>query len=270
MRRAIQLRMIFSLAGEGGIEGGCRRQHDGEEVEGGIMGVATRQDQHMEQGVRGEESGTRNGCRPVSRAPCPCGECEAGHEERYADVLDEMQVKGPGFGYPRNGFVPEGTGSEHRQPVNEGGYRENCCYQTPHENLLRPRRARRPGCDGTSQRNFRAISGPNSRPKRSAIWSEFCSWQAGQDSVNSGFRACWPLRWHVRARIPKTRYGRRSFLSGHPHGLLEREETHRFGGLRQGSFGLPDGLDPVRDCRRPSRSLHGNANFSNGLILQPA
>src|SRR3954471_10242761 len=36
-------------------------------------------------------------------------------------------------------------------------------------------------------------------------------------------------------------------------------KTHRFGGLRQGSFGLPDGLDPVRDCRRPQR----NASFFN-------
>jgi hypothetical protein len=43
-------------------------------------------------------------------------------------------------------------------------------------------------------------------------------------------------------------------------------KTHRFGGLRQGSFGLPDGLDPVRDCRR----LQRNASFFNGLILRPA
>src|SRR5882724_12954902 len=86
----------------------------------------------------------------------PCGEREAGHEEGYADVLDEMRVKGTCFGYPRNGFVPEGTGSEHRQSVKERGYCENCCYQTPHGNLLRPRRAMRGGCDGTGQRNFRA------------------------------------------------------------------------------------------------------------------
>src|ERR1022692_3181206 len=34
--------------------------------------------------------------------------------------------------------------------------------------------------------------------------------------------------WHVRARIPKTRYARRSFLSGHPHGLLEGNEKPSF------------------------------------------
>src|SRR6266850_3875776 len=124
--------MIFSLAGKGGIEGGCRRQHDGEEVEGRMMGVAANDHHQVDQGMRGQEAGTRNGCRPVSRAPCPCGERKAGHEERYADVLDEMRVKGTGFGYPRNGFVPKGTGSEHRQPVKERGYRKNCCYQTPH------------------------------------------------------------------------------------------------------------------------------------------
>src|SRR6185295_9809190 len=47
-----------------------------------------------------------------------------------------------------------------------------------------------PGVTELAKENFRAISGPNSRPKRSAIWSEFCPWQAGQDSVNNGFRAC--------------------------------------------------------------------------------
>jgi len=32
-------------------------------------------------------------------------------------------------------------------------------------------------------------------------------------------------------------------------------------GCGQGSFGVPDDLDPVQDCRRPRR----NASFFNGL-----
>src|SRR5207244_3350464 len=43
------------------------------------------------------------------------------------------------------------------------------------------------------QRNFQAISGPIHGHFGPAIWSEFCSWQAARDSINNGFRACWPL-----------------------------------------------------------------------------
>jgi len=73
--------MMFSLAGEGGIESGCRRQHDREEVEGGVMGVAACNHHEMDQRVRGQEAGPRNGCRPVSGAPCSRGEREAGDEK---------------------------------------------------------------------------------------------------------------------------------------------------------------------------------------------
>ena len=47
-------------------------------------------------------------------------------------------------------------------------------------------------------------------------------------------------------------------------------KTHRFVECGRGLSGSPDDLDPVRDCRRPSRNLHGNASFHNGLILRPA
>src|ERR1700682_985587 len=71
-------------------------------------------------------------------------------------------------------------------------------------------------------------------------------------------------RWHVCARIPKTRYDRRSFLSGHPHGLLERmRKPVVLEGCGQGSFGSPDGHDPVQDCRR----LRRNPKFLQRLNL---
>ena len=200
--------------------------------------------------MRGQKDGACHRRRPVSRAPSPRGEREAGDEKRNADVLDEMRVEGAGFGDPWNALVPVRTGSQHRQPVKEGGYCENCCYQTPHGNLLRPRRARRGGCDRTGQRNFRAISGANSRPARSAIWSEFCSWQAGQDSVNNRFRACWQVAGtSVRAFRKPDMVGDHSFQDIRMD-CSKGRKTHRFGGVRQGSSGVPDGLDPVRDCRR--------------------
>jgi hypothetical protein len=46
----------------------------------------------------------------------------------------------------------------------------------------------------------------------------------------------------------------------------KERRTRRFVGMWQGSFGLPDGLDPVQDCRRQRR----NASFFNGLIPWPA
>jgi hypothetical protein len=45
--------MMFSLAGEGGIEGYRRRQDDGEQVERDVMGMAADDQHQMEQGVRG-------------------------------------------------------------------------------------------------------------------------------------------------------------------------------------------------------------------------
>ena len=41
---------------------------------------------------------------------------------------------------------------------------------------------------------LRAFLGSQSRASSGASnWSEFCSWQAGRDSLNSRFRTCWPL-----------------------------------------------------------------------------
>ena len=85
------------------------------------MGVAACTHHEMDQSVRGQDAGTRNGGRPVSRAPCPCGERDAGHEEGYADVLDEMRVKGTGLGYPRDGFDQRGPATSIASPLKRVG-----------------------------------------------------------------------------------------------------------------------------------------------------
>ncbi|UPJ52440.1 hypothetical protein IVB30_14475 [Bradyrhizobium sp. 200] len=114
--------------------------------------MAARQDRQVEQGVGGEESGARDGRRPIPRPPCAGGQRQTGNEKRDTDVLNEMRVERAGVGHPGHGFVPEGAGYEHGQPVQNREYRKNCCQLTPHGSLLRPRRAKRPRCDGTSQR----------------------------------------------------------------------------------------------------------------------
>src|SRR5256885_7468673 len=110
-----------------------------------------------------------------------------------------MRVKGTGVGYPRNSFVPEGTGSEHRQPVKEGGYSENCCYQTPHGNLLRPRRARRGGGGRNRPKKFPRLLGGKLRPARAPVWAGFFSLQARQDTGNKRLPAGLPVACPARA-----------------------------------------------------------------------
>jgi len=119
-RRAIQLRMIFSLVGEGGIEGEGRRQDDGEKIEPRVVVVSADDRDQVDQGMGDEEGGTRDGGRPVSRPPGPCCEREAGDKERHADVLDEMRVERPGSGRAGNIGVPELTGDQHRQSIETG------------------------------------------------------------------------------------------------------------------------------------------------------
>jgi hypothetical protein len=92
------------------------------------VGVPADDRDQMDQGVGGEEPGAGNGSRPVPRPQGPRGERETGGEERHADVLDEMRVERPGFGYAGDMSVPERSGDKHGQAVDEGGYRENCCY----------------------------------------------------------------------------------------------------------------------------------------------
>src|SRR5215510_15042475 len=139
MRRAIQLRMTLTLAWEGGIEGGSRRQDDGKQVGHGVMVVPANDHQKVEQGMRRQKTGARNRRWPIARAPCPRPECEPGDNEGDPDVLHKMRVEWAGFSYPRNAFVPSGTGEEHDQPVGQGRYRKNCGYQSLHGNLLRPK-----------------------------------------------------------------------------------------------------------------------------------
>ena len=134
----------------------------GEEVERGVMGVPANDQHQMDQGVGGQETGARHRRRPVARAPCPCGEREAGHEERHADVLDEMRIEWAGVGYARHVSYQNGPATSIASPLKKVGIARIAAIMTSHGSLLRPRRARRLRCDGTGQRNLRSHFGPNS------------------------------------------------------------------------------------------------------------
>jgi hypothetical protein len=85
------------------------------------MGVAARDHHQMDQGMRGQEAGTCSGGRPISRAPCPCGEREAGHEEGYADVLDEMRIEGPVSDTPGTVSYQRGPATSIASPLKRVG-----------------------------------------------------------------------------------------------------------------------------------------------------
>ena len=56
MRRPIQLRITFSWVRERGKEREGRRQHDGDQVDCGVMIVPGYDRHEMDQGVRGQET----------------------------------------------------------------------------------------------------------------------------------------------------------------------------------------------------------------------
>ena len=95
---------------------------------------------------------------------------------------------------------------------------------------------------------------------------EISAWQAGKDSLHNPFRTCWPLAgtFVLAFRKPDTT-GDHSFQDIRMDSSKGREAVI-LEGCGQGSFGLPDDLDPVQDCRRPRR----NESFINGLIAWPA
>jgi len=97
-------------------------------------------------------------------------------------------------------------------------------------------------------------------------WCEFCSWQAGcsrldncpPDVLALAGAFVFAFRKPIRQEIVPFR---RSAWIARKEG-----ESVVLAGLRQGLSGVPDDLDPVRDCRRPRRS----ESFFNGLIEWPA
>ncbi len=91
----------------------------------------------VDQGMGGQEPGTRDSGRLVSRPPGSRGQCESGDNEDHANVLDEMRVERPGSGGTRGAGVPERAGKKHCQSVEESRYSENCRYCSPHWGLLR-------------------------------------------------------------------------------------------------------------------------------------
>src|SRR6266852_6880176 len=93
MRRAIQLRITFAWVREGGKEGEGRRQHDGDQVEGGIMIMPRRDHHEMQQGMGCQETCAGNRRGPIPGPPDACGKRQTGDKECCAYVLDE--VRGP-------------------------------------------------------------------------------------------------------------------------------------------------------------------------------
>src|ERR1700730_13421979 len=110
MRRAIQLRMTFSLGGEGGIEGKRRREHDGDEVESCVMIVPAYDLNEMDQAVNGQETCASDRGRPVHRPPRPRGQRKSGNEECRAYVLDKVRIVGAGLGCSRHACIPGWAG----------------------------------------------------------------------------------------------------------------------------------------------------------------
>jgi hypothetical protein len=111
--------------------------------------------------MRGQEAGTRNRRRPVSRAPCPRGEREAGHQERDADVLDEMRVKGTGFGYPGTLSYQSGPAASIASPLKRVGIARIAAIRRRMGTSCAQDEAGGPGVTELAKENFRAISGPN-------------------------------------------------------------------------------------------------------------
>ena len=89
MRRAIQLRITFSLAWEGGIKGERRRKDDGREVETDMMIMPDDDHREMDQRVSGQETCAGHRCGPVHGPPYPGGQRQTGDKERRANVLDK-------------------------------------------------------------------------------------------------------------------------------------------------------------------------------------
>ena len=68
-RRAIQLRITFSWVRKGGKEREGRRQHDGDQLEGGIMIVPRRDHHEMQQGMGCQETCAGNRRGPIPGPP---------------------------------------------------------------------------------------------------------------------------------------------------------------------------------------------------------
>jgi hypothetical protein len=118
-RRAIQLRITFSWVRKGGKEGEGRRQHDGDQVEGGIMIVPRRDHREMQQGMGSQETRAGNCRGPIPGPPDACGKRQTGDKECCAYVLDE--VRGPVSDTPGTLAYQAGPASSIMDPLRTVG-----------------------------------------------------------------------------------------------------------------------------------------------------
>jgi hypothetical protein len=139
----------------------------------------------------------------------------------------------------------------------------------PERQATRPRRARQPRCDGTRQ-GISRILGQKFLPRPVShlvrILLLASRTRLGKQPLPGVLAVAGTSV--LAFRKPDT-VGDHSFQDIRMD-CSKGRKIHRFVECGRGLSASPDDLDPVRDCRRPSRSLHGNASFHNGLILQPA
>jgi hypothetical protein len=97
-------------------------------------------------------------------------------------------------------------------------------------------------------------------------WCEFCSWQAGCSRLDNSPPDVLALAGAFVLAFRKPI--RQEIIPFRKSAWIVRKEGGSvvLAGVRQGLSGVPDDLDPVRDCRRPRRSV----SFFKGLIEWPA
>jgi hypothetical protein len=145
------------------------------------MIVPRRDHREMQQGMGSQETRAGNCRGPIPGPPDACGKRQTGDKECCAYVLDE--VRGPVSDTP-------GTLSYQAAPANNI-INPLSAVSTAKTAAMDLRMGTSCGqderwgpCDESGQKN-RTLRGPK--------MPEISPWQAGKESLNNRFRACWPL-----------------------------------------------------------------------------
>jgi hypothetical protein len=136
---------------------------------------------------------------------------------RKAAPMDEMRIEWPGVRDSGDAGPPGCAGRQHRKPIGDVEYRQDCCEPSLHGHLLPCRRA-------AEVRRDREPKIPGSAVL-AGVWSEFCPWQGGADPLNSRLRTCWlALATSVFAFQKSDAIGDHSFIRDIRMGWLEGKE----------------------------------------------